>query len=77
MNDNLACRDEALEELIDGKLVAISPRPAFNHNQISGNLPALFWNDLRGHTHTSIIDGTDLYLTEKDHFIPDMMIVCD
>lgn len=77
MSNNLAYQDELWEELIDGKPVAMSPRPAFNHNQISGNLYALFWNYLRGHTCTPITDGTDLYLTEKDHFIPDMMIVCD
>ena len=77
MNENLAYQEEPWEELIDGKIVAMSPRPMFNHNLIAGNLYALFWNYLRGHTCTPIMDGTDLYLTEKDRFVPDMMVVCD
>ena len=77
MNENLAYQEEPWEELIDGKIVAMSPRPMFNHNSIAGNLYALFWNYLRGHTCTPIMDGTDLYLTEKDRFVPDMMVVCD
>ena len=77
MNENLAYQEEPWEELIDGKIVAMSPRPMFNHNLIAGNLHALFWNHLREHTCTPIMDGTDLYLTEKDRFVPDMMVVCD
>ena len=77
MEDNLAYQEEIREELIDGTIVAMSPRPIFNHNRISGNLYALFWNYLRGHTCTPIMDGTDLHLTKKDRFVPDMMVVCD
>ena len=77
MNENLAYQEEPWEELIDGKIVAMSPRPMFSHNLIAGNLHALFWNYLRGHTCTPIMDGMDLYLTEKDRFVPDMMVVCD
>ena len=77
MNDHLAYQEETWEETIDGRPIAMSPRPSFSHNRIAGNLHALFWNYLRGHTCTPIMDGTDLYLTEKDRFIPDMMVVCD
>lgn len=77
MNENLAYQDEIQEELIDGKVVAMSPRPAFRHNQIAGNLYALFWQYLRGRTCTPVMDGTDVHLTEKDIFVPDMMVVCD
>lgn len=77
MNDNLAYQEEPWEELIDGKVVAMSPRPVFSHNLIAGNLYALFWNYLRGRTCTPIMDGMDLYLSEKDRFVPDMMVVCD
>jgi len=32
MDDNLAYQKDVWKELIDGKLVAMSPRPVFNHN---------------------------------------------
>ena len=39
MTGNLAYQyeDEIWDEMIDGKIVAMSPRPAVNHNIISGN----------------------------------------
>ncbi len=77
MNTNLAYQEYFQEELIDGKIVAMSPRPAFNHNQISSNIYRLFANHLKKRKCTAIADGMDLYLTEKDHFVPDGMIVCD
>ena len=77
MNGNLAYQEEPREELIDGKIVAMSPRPAFNHNQIAFNIARLFANYLQGHRCTPIADGMDLYLTEENRFVPDFMIVCD
>lgn len=80
MNTNLAYNDwkeKERVELIDGKTVMMSPRPAFNHNRIAFNIAVLFEIYLRGKTCTAIADGTDLYLSEKDRFVPDVMIVCD
>lgn len=77
MSDNLAYQEERREELIDGKIVAMSPRPSFNHNQVAFNIARLFANYLQGHRCTPIADGMDLYLTEEDRFVPDFMIVCD
>ena len=81
MNSNLAYKDGWIdpprEELIDGKVVAMSPSPIFNHNHIVFNIAVLFQSYLRGKCCTVIPDGTDLYLSEKDRFIPDMMVVCD
>lgn len=77
MRDNLAYREGIREELIQGQVVAMSPRPAFNHNQISSNIYRIFANNLAKRKCTAISDGTDLYLDEDDQFIPDMMIVCD
>ena len=76
MNANLAYQEERREELIGGKVVAMSPRPAFNHNQISYNIATLFAIYLKGKKCTPIADGMDLYLTEEDRFIPDFMVVC-
>lgn len=79
MNGNLAYQyeDGYREELIGGRLVGMSPRPAFNHNRIAFNIAHLFQNYLEGRKCTVIADGTDLYLSETDRFIPDTMIVCD
>ncbi len=77
MSDNLAYEEEVWDELINGEVVAMSPRPAINHINIAGNLYNLFANYLRGRTCTVLPDGADLYLSEKDRFVPDMMVVCD
>lgn len=77
MRDNLAYQEEPWEELIHGEVVAMSPRPKFNHNRVAFRIAHLFENYLRGKGCTVIADGTDLYLTDEDRFVPDMMVVCD
>lgn len=77
MNENLAYQEELWEELIDGKIIAMSPRPLINHNRIAFRIAYLFENYLEGRKCTAFSDGVDLHLTEKDIFIPDMMVVCD
>jgi len=77
MSENLAYQEERREELIGGKVVAMSPRPSFNHNQVSYNIAYLFARYLWGKKCTPIADGMDLYLTEEDRFVPDFMVICD
>lgn len=77
MNSNLACQEDVRTELIGGKVVAMSPRPAFNHNRAALNIVVLFENYLKGKPCTAISDGTDLFLDEENNFVPDMMVVCD
>ena len=77
MSDNLAHQEDLRDELIDGKVVAMSPRPTFNHNRVASNIFRIFANYLYGHKCEAIADGTDLYLTEENRFVPDFMIVCD
>lgn len=77
MNSNLAYQEDIWDELINGQTVAMSPRPRFNHNHIAGNIYVIFRNYLHGRKCTPIADGTDLYLTDKDRFVPDFMVVCD
>ncbi len=48
MGENLAYQEERREELIGGKVVAMSPRPSFNHNRVALNIVVLFDNYLRG-----------------------------
>ena len=76
-NSNLAYELEPREELIGGKVVAMSPRPGWNHISIAANIYNLFANYLHRKKCTAIPDGCDLYLTDEDRFVPDMMVVCD
>lgn len=77
MSSNLAYQyqEEFREELIGGKVVMMAPA-SVNHNFVAANIYSIFDNYLRGKTCIPFTDGTKVYLTEKDHFIPDMMVVC-
>lgn len=77
MNTNLAYQEEIREELINGQVVAMSPKPRFNHHRIAWNIANIFDDYLRGKPCTAIVDGLDLFLTDADHFVPDVMVVCD
>jgi len=77
MNENLAYRENRREELIGGKVVMMSPSPAWNHMAVAGNIYNIFFNYLRGKKCTPIQDGFDLFLSDEDRFIPDFMVVCD
>lgn len=76
MADNLAYQEEMRNEMLNGKIVAMSPRPAVNHNRVIGNIFYAFMGYLNGKTCEPFADGTDVYLTEKDRVIPDVMIIC-
>lgn len=76
MADNLAHQEEIRDEMLNGKVILMSPRPAVNHNRVIGNIFFAFMGYLRGKTCEPFADGTDVYLTEKDRVIPDVMIIC-
>ena len=48
MNTNLAFQEEVWEELLDGRSVAMSPRPSPNHNRVAFNIARIFGNYLDG-----------------------------
>ena len=77
MADNLAYQEEPREELLGGKVLFMSPRPTVNHNRVAFNIAIAFERHLRGKTCEAFADGTDVYLTEKDRVVPDVMIVCN
>lgn len=64
-------------ELINGNVVMMSPRPRLDHITVSGNIFAVFWHYLRGKPCRAFGDGADVFLDDKNHFIPDAMIVCN
>jgi len=57
MTDTLARQFPLREELIDGKLFAMSPSPAWNHVSVSGNIYHLFKTYLKGRKCMPIPDG--------------------
>lgn len=77
MNNNLAYEEERWEEVIDGKIVMMSPA-SLDHNRVVRNITSMFDRYLKGRTCEAFPDGVALYLTDNgDYFIPDMMVVCD
>lgn len=77
-NTNLAYQfDDSEYELLNGKIVAMSPRPSINHNIIITNITTIFHHYLENKSCFAFGDGTDVYLTEDDRVIPDVMIVCN
>lgn len=81
MANNLAYQEDFEQkrrrEIIDGQLVMTSPRPTVNHNHIMGNIYRVFSNYLYGKPCAPFSDGVDLFLDEKNRFVPDFMVVCD
>lgn len=75
--DNLARLDPPVMELIDGQTVLMSPRPRAGHNFTAANIYRIFANHLDGKPCTAIMDGMDLFLDQKNRYVPDAMIVCD
>lgn len=75
---NLAYKYDVMkrEELIDGKIVMMSSRPAINHERIQRNILRIFDNYLHG-KHCEAFGKAEVWLDEKNHFIPDAMIVCN
>ena len=76
MNHAAAVDDLIIVELIDGQEVAMSPRPALRHSHIVGNIIAIFRAFLRG-KHCQAFIEPEVILDERNHFVPDVVIVCD
>ena len=75
---NLAYKYDVMkkEELIDGKIVMMSPRPAINHERIQRNILRIFDNYLHGKRCEAFGEAV-VWLDDKNLFIPDAMIVCN
>jgi len=63
--------------MLNDELIRLSPRPSVNHNVVYFNLSGIFRNYLRGNTCSAFSHGVDVFLTEKDRVVPDMMVVCN
>lgn len=76
MNGNLVPQDWRRKELIDGKIVMMAPASP-SHTYVADNILNIFKNYLKGKTCIPFGDGVLVYLTDKDKFVPDVMVVCD
>ncbi len=77
MNTNLAYQyEEFREELVNGEVVAMSPASA-GHTYIADNILFIFKQYLKGKKCIPFGDGLLVHLTDKDQFVPDVMIICD
>ena len=76
MDGNLAYQDWQREELIGGKVVAMAPASA-GHTYVADGILNIFRNYLKGKNCIPFGDGLLVHLTDEDHFVPDVMVVCD
>ena len=75
--DNLAYKEPPRVELIEGKTYLMSPRPKLMHNRICVRIAHIFESYLEGKRCVALGDGADVYLDDKNHYVPDAMIVCN
>lgn len=81
MNENLAYKDDSYyiqlkTQLINGKVVMMSPRPRLSHIRISGRIFHEFETYLKGKKCEAFTEA-DVFLNKQNRFIPDVMIVCN
>ena len=75
--DNLAYKEPPRVELIEGKTCLMSPRPKLMHNRICVRIAHIFESYLERKRCVALGDGADVYLDDKNHYVPDAMIVCN
>lgn len=69
--------DYAREEKINGTVYAMSPSGGFAHGQVNGNIYHALRKQLKDSVCTVSIENLDLYVSENDYVIPDIMLICD
>ncbi|MGD9567217.1 MAG: Uma2 family endonuclease [Sedimentibacter sp.] len=75
--ENLVHKIDIPYELLDGKVVYMTPRPSTIHNMVVTNITAIFHNYLKGKKCIPFSDGVDVFLDENNNVIPDVIIVCN
>lgn len=76
MSTNLAYQEDPREELLHGKIYMMSG-PSVNHNRVAFHIATAFQARLKGKACEVFANGTDVYLTDDDRVIPDVMIICN
>ena len=64
-------------EKINGVIYNMSPSGGFRHSQINGNMYYALSRQLKGSICAVSIENLDLYLSDDEYVIPDIMLICD
>ena len=64
-------------EKIDGVVFNMSPSPGFMHSQINGNIYHAIKTQIKNSVCLVTIENLDLYLSDDEYLIPDIMLICD
>jgi Uma2 family endonuclease len=64
-------------EILNGVQIYMMASPTTAHNFIAGNIYNLFYNFLKGKTCKTLMAPTDVWFSDDDLTIPDVLIVCD
>lgn len=67
--------DKSWEEVHNGEVIPLYPRPTVFHNWVAANIGFQFARYLKGKDDYEIGFGTALHLSEKDRFFPDVMVI--
>lgn len=68
---------ERRQEKIDGIVYDMSPSGGFMHSQVNGNIYHALRKQLKRSVCSVTIENLDLYLSEDEYLIPDIMLICD
>ena len=68
--------EEVRTELLNGIIVAMSPRPFLKHNKVAGNIHNIFRNYLKKRP-CEVYFEVDVHLTKNDKVVPDIVVVCN
>lgn len=69
--------DYKKREKIDGIIYDMSPSGGFAHGQLNGNIYHLLRKQLKDSICAVSMENLDLYLSDDEYVIPDVMLICD
>lgn len=64
-------------EKVDGVIFNMSPSGGFAHSQINGNIYHAIKRQIKDSVCVVSMENLDLYLSEDEYLIPDIMLICD
>lgn len=64
-------------EKIKGVIYNMSPSGGFMHSQINGNIYHILRKQLKSSVCAVSVENLDLYLSDDEYVIPDIMLICD
>jgi Uma2 family endonuclease len=68
---------EYAEEILNGEVFLMSPRPTFQHAETAYNIATIFKRTLRKKGCKVLIEPDVYFIEEKDQVVPDVVVVCN